>query len=65
VTGQRGRPRLYPQPPAHEQIQQVPCPICGAEAGQECRSVYGGNPLPVPHFPRREAAIAAGKHVPR
>jgi hypothetical protein len=65
VTGQRGRPRLYPQPPAHEQIQQVPCPVCGAESGQPCVTPGAGGWVPVPHFPRREAAIAAGKHVPR
>jgi len=65
VTGQRGRPRLTPKPPAHQQIPQVPCPLFGADAGQQCRTVYGANPIRVPHFPRREAAIRAGKHVPR
>jgi hypothetical protein len=65
MTGQRGRPRLTPQPESHQQIQQVPCPICDAPAGEKCRTVLGANPMPVPHFPRREVAIAAGKHVPR
>jgi hypothetical protein len=51
--------------PAHAEIEQVPCTICDAKAGERCRTVLGGNPMPVPHFPRREAAIAAGKHVPR
>jgi hypothetical protein len=43
-------------------IEKVPCQACSAGAGQPCRGPGGGKPQ-VPHFPRREAAYAAG-HMP-
>src|SRR5260221_560044 len=59
-----GRPRLSPRPESHDRIEQVPCPRCGAMAGQPCRSPAGG-PGYVPHQARRDAAADAGKYVPR
>ncbi len=59
-----GRPRLSPRPESHDRIEQVPCPRCGAMAGDGCRNPGGGY-MQVPHQARRETAMAAGKYVPR
>jgi hypothetical protein len=47
-------------------IMQAECPRCGAGPGERCR---GADNRPVsasklPHFARREAAVAAGLYTP-
>ena len=42
-------------------IELVPCPRCGAVAGEPCRTPAGTVKYEIAHFARREAAIEAGK----
>ena len=55
---------------SHALIEREPCPVCkargaeGDQPGEPC-TTPAGRPALLPHFPRREAAIAAGKHEPQ
>ena len=40
--------------------KEVPCPICGVDAGEMCRSIAAGKPLPDPHVARNR--LARGNH---
>lgn len=47
-------------------IMQVRCLACGAQPGERCRKTNGqpSPPSHLPHFTRREAAVAAGLYTP-
>lgn len=58
-------PRAHPGlSQAETNCRKVPCPVdaCKAPAGEPCRG-KNGTPADIVHFPRREAAVAAGVHT--
>jgi len=48
----------------HEKIRTVPCPACGAAAGERCVKRPSGIPVEMPHQARRSAAADAGAYKP-
>jgi hypothetical protein len=56
-------PRVAKLSVTERNVRKSPCPTCGAQPGDRCTRPSGSTTA-VAHFPRREAAIAAGYHTP-